>query len=199
MHRFVPVAASIAAIVMPVAAQAQDAATAPVRALDDGLITIMKGGKAMGFAGRASAIAPIVDKVFDLPLMTRLAVGTAWTSTAPADQAALVAAIRKLTINQYAQNFSSFSGQAFAIEPKVDSRGTDKLVRTTLTAPKSAPVSIAYRLRQSGGDWRVIDVFFQNSVSQLATRRADFDAVLAKGGAKALISHLNALAAKAAS
>lgn len=198
MYRLARVALALAAMSAPAAASAQEAASAPVRALNDGLVTIMKGGKSLGFAGRAGQIAPVVDKVFDLPLMTRLAVGAAWTTTSAADRAALVAAIRKLTINQYAQNFDSWSGQAFVVDPRVDTRGTDKLVRTTLTQPKGAPVGIAYRLRQNGADWRVIDVFYQNSISQLATRRADFESVLAKGGAKALIGHLAALADKAA-
>jgi phospholipid transport system substrate-binding protein len=69
-------------------------------------------------------------------------------------------------------------------------------VRTTLSAPKDDALAIAYRLRQSGGKWRVIDVYYRNAISQLATRRADFAGVFAKGGAKALITHLDALAAK---
>jgi phospholipid transport system substrate-binding protein len=189
----------LAATPVAVAAQTSDPAGAPIAALDDGLLAIMKGGKAMGFAGRAAKIGPVVDRAFDIPLMTRLSVGPAWTTTAPADQTALVAAIRKLTVAQYAGNFDGWSGESFKIAPQVETRGTDKLVRTTLAAPKGSPTAIAYRLRQSGGQWKVIDVFYQNSVSQLATRRSDFAAVLAKGGAKALVAHLDQLSAKAAS
>ncbi len=190
--------AAFAALAMPSAAQAPDAARVPVQSLSDGLIAIMKAGKKAGFAGRAAQIAPVVDKSFDLPLLTRLAVGPEWTKAAPADRTALIAALRKLTINQYAANFDSWSGQAFAIDPKVDVRGTDRVVKTRLTQPKGEAVSIAYRLRQSGGDWRIIDVYYQNSISQLTTRRADFDGILRKGGAKALVGHVNALAEKAA-
>ncbi len=199
MRRFAPIGLVMAAAALPGAARAQEVAAAPVKSLNDGLVAIMKGGKKLGFAGRAAQIAPVVDKVFDLPLMTRLAVGVPWNAATPAERTALVSAIRKLTINQYAANFGNWSGQAFTIDANVASRGTDKLVKTQLTTPKEAPVSIAYRLRQTGGDWRVIDVFYQNSISQLATRRADFDAILAKGGAKALIGHVNTLADKAAS
>jgi phospholipid transport system substrate-binding protein len=190
--------AAIIAVATPATAYAQDAARAPVQALSDGLISIMKAGKKAGFAGRATQIAPIVDRSFDLPLLTRLAVGTAWTQAAPADKTALIAAMRKLTINQYASNFDSWSGQAFVINPKIDARGTDRLVKTTLTQPKGSPVSISYRMRQTGGDWRIVDVFYQNSISQLATRHADFEAILDKGGVKALVGHVDALASKAA-
>lgn len=190
----------LAAPAIPVAATAQpgDPAGAPIAALDDGLLAIMKGGKAMGFAGRAARIGPVVDRAFDIPLMTRLSVGPAWTTTAPADQTALVAAIRKLTIAQYAGNFDGWSGESFRIAPQVETRGSDKLVRTTLAKPKSDATAIAYRLRESGGQWKIIDVFYQNSVSQLATRRSDFASVLGKSGAKALVAHLDQLSAKAA-
>ena len=102
-----------------------------------------------------------------------------------------------MTIAQYASNFSSYSGQSFAIDPNVSARGSDRLVRTTLKNPKGSPVAISYRLRQSGGAWKIIDVFYRNSISQLATRRSDFASVLQSGGARALITHLDALSAKA--
>jgi phospholipid transport system substrate-binding protein len=180
----------------PLIAQAQDPARATVQALDDGLLSIMKAGKVAGVAGRSARIAPVVDRAFDLPLMTRLVVGPAWNTMSPADQTALVAAFRRMTIGQYARNFDDWSGEAFTIAPQVDERGGDKLVRTTLNG-SGAPIAISYRLRQSGGQWKIIDVFYKNAISQLATRRADFASVLASGGPKALIAHLDQLATKA--
>lgn len=182
--------------VAPVSAQASDPAQAPVKALDDGLLGIMKSGKPA--AARATAIGPVIDRSFDLPLMTRLSVGAGWTTASAADQSALVAAFRRMTVAQYAKNFDSWSGQAFTIDPKVDTRGGDRLVRTTLSSKSGSPTALSYRLRQSGGSWKIIDVFYRNSISQLATRRADFASVLQSGGAKALVGHLDSLAAKSA-
>lgn len=201
MSRFIPLhhaSIGVVALTIAVAAPAQlaDPAQTPVQALDDGLVAIMKGGKKLGFAGRAAQIAPVVDRAFDLPLMTRLAVGTPWLKASAAERTALQAAFRKLTINEYARNFDDWSGQAFAIDPKVDARGGDRLVKTKLSAPRDAPVSIAYRVHQVGSDWKITDVYYKNAISQLTTRRADFEAILAKGGPSALISHINALADK---
>jgi phospholipid transport system substrate-binding protein len=177
-------------------AQTDDVARVPVQALDDGLLAIMKSGKAAGVAGRSERIAPIVDRVFDLPLMTRLTVGPAWLTMSAADQAAVIAAFRRLTIGQYARNFDGWSGEKFIISPRIEERAGDKLVRTTL-AGAGAPVAISYRLRQNAGQWKIIDVFYNNAISQLATRRADFAGVLAAGGPKALVAHLDQLAQKA--
>lgn len=191
-------AATLPAIALPVAAQAQaDPAAATVQALDNGLLSIMKSGRAAGQRGRAAAIGPVVDRTFDLPLITRLTIGTPWNTIAPADQGALVAAFRRLTVAQYAANFDSFSGQSFTLSPQIEQRGGDKLVRTTLNNPKGGAEQLNYRLRQSGGGWRIIDVFYRSSISQLATRRSDFAATLQSGGAKALVQRLDQLAAKA--
>ncbi len=179
-----------------VSAQAVKPARATVQTLDDGLIAIMKAGKAAGISGRSSRIAPVIDQTFDIPLMTRLAVGTSWNSMSASDQSALVGAFRRLTIAQYARNFDGYSGETITIDPQIVSRGADQLVRTTLKTSSSGAIPIAYRLRQTRGAWRIIDVFYKNSISQLATRRADFAGVLAKGGAPALVNHLDQLAAK---
>lgn len=198
-----PLFAPFAAICVPLAlmasagsAQVANPARAPVQALDDGLVAIMQGGKKLGVAGRAAQIAPVVDRAFDLAYMTRLAVGPPWVQATPAERTALIAAFRKLTINEYARNFDDWTGQSFSIDPNVDARGGDRLVKTTLTAPREAPVSIAYRVRQAGSDWKITDVYFKNAISQLATRRADFAGILARGGPSALITHINTLADK---
>lgn len=178
------------------AAQPADPAIATVQSLDEGLLAIMRSGNSAGMAGRSRAIAPVIDRVFDLPLMTRLSVGPGWGNIAPRDQAALVAAFRSMTIASYARNFDSFSSEKFVVLPQVQTRGGDKLVRTNLMSGRDEPVPLAYRLRQSGGAWKIIDVYYKNSISQLATRRSDFSATLSSGGPRALITHLDQLAAK---
>lgn len=178
----------------PALAQASDPAAASVAALDNGLLAIMHAGSAAGQAGRARQIAPVIDRAFDLPLMARLSVGPAWNGFTPHDQLALIAAFRAMTVAQYAKNFDAWSGERFAIQPQVDTRGTDRLVRTRLTSPGGTSEVLDYRLRQDGGLWKIIDVYYRNAISQLATRRSDFATVVAKGGAPALIGHLERLA-----
>jgi phospholipid transport system substrate-binding protein len=189
---------TLASAALPTAAlaQAADPAIAAVNDLDAGLLRTMRAGGSA--ASRGKVIAPVLDRTFDLALMTRLAVGPEWMKLSAGDQQALVDAFRRMTIAEYARNFDSFSGETFDVSPKVETRGGDKVVRTTLKVPKGAPVAIAYRLRQGGSGWRIIDVFYNNAISQIATRRSDFGTVLQKGGAKALIARINAIAAKGA-
>lgn len=185
--------ASTAAPVVALA-QAADPAVSTVEELDAGLLRTMRAGGTV--QSRSKVIAPVLERAFDLALMTRLAVGPEWVKLSPADQQALVDAFRRMTIAQYARNFDGYSGETFEVSPRVEGRGGDKVVRTTLKVPKGASVAISYRLRQGGGGWRIIDVFYNNAISQIATRRSDFGTVLQKGGAKALVARMNAIAAK---
>lgn len=173
-------------------AQAGDPAAQTVEALDAGLIATMKTGG--GQAARARVIGPVVDRAFDIPAMARLSVGPPWTTFSPLEQANVVAAFRAMTVAQYAANFDSYSGEKFTLVGAVETRGTDKLVRTTLTGSGTSE-ALNYRLRENGGQWKIIDVFYRNAISQIATRRSDFAGVIAKGGASALVAHLNRLAA----
>jgi phospholipid transport system substrate-binding protein len=175
-------------------AASADPAAGQIDAFDGALLGAMKAGKAAGVQGRYRALAPAVARAFDIPTMIRIAVGPGWASMPAAQQQSLTDAFQRLTIASYAHNFSAFSGERFEVDPNVLTRGPDKVVQTKIYPSGGAPVTISYRMRQSGGGaWKIIDVFYNGSISQLTTRRADFAATLAKGGAPALIGHLNAL------
>jgi phospholipid transport system substrate-binding protein len=185
----------IAVLAAPPAVHAQsaDPAAAEISRLDEGLLSTMRDGKRLGPKGRFEKLEPIITGVFDLPTMTRYAVGPTWAMLSPADKQALVSAFTRMTVATYAHNFDDYSGEKFVLDPKVETRGPDKLVRTQIVSTGS-PTTLAYRMRQSGGAWRVIDVYFNGSVSSLQGQRSEYAATLKSGGAPALTKKLNARA-----
>ena len=183
---------AICAFAPPAArAAASDPAARTIEAFDDALLATLKAGPALGVQGRYRKLAPVVEQTFDLPLMSRYAVGPTWPAISPADQQALVRAFTRLTIASYAHNFDRYGGERFEVDPNVVARGPDHIVQSRLATP-SRTVMLTYRMRQGAGGWRIVDVYF-DGVSQLATRRADFQGTLASGGAKALLTHLAAV------
>src|SRR5271170_3587029 len=92
-------------------AAAADPAAAQVEVFDKALLDAMKGGSALGAEGRYHRLAPVVERLFDLPTMTRYSVGPAWTTMSAADQRALIDAFSKLSIASFANNFSSYGGE----------------------------------------------------------------------------------------
>jgi len=172
-----------------------DPAAARVDAFDNALLDTMKEGAALGVKGRAHKLTPAVEAAFDLPTMTRFAVGPAWAQMAPAQQAALTAAFTRLTVDSYAHNFEKYGGERFELDPNVQTRGADKIVQSKLLPAHDKPVNLLYRMRQTPDGWKIIDVYF-DGVSQLTTRRSDFAASVASGGAQGLLTHLDALTDK---
>lgn len=190
-------AATLAALVLGSAAFAApaDPAAARVDALHSALLETMKEGPSLGVKGRARKLTPAVEAAFDLPTMTRFAVGPKWAQMTPAQQSALIAAFTRLTVANYAKNFDKFSGERFVLDAGVQARGADKIVQSKLIPAHDKPVSLLYRMRQTPEGWKIIDVYY-DGVSQLTTRRSDFAQPVATGGAEGLLGHLNALSDK---
>lgn len=176
-------------------ADVADPAAARIDSFDAALIKTLQAGKAAGAQGRAKVIGPAVEQAFDLGAMVRFAVGPDWAKMSPDDQAALQKAFSRYTIASYAKNFDNYDGQKLSLDGDVQTRGVDKLVKTKLTGA-GADVPLAYRLRDTGAGWKVIDVFYNGGISQLTAQRSEFASTLASGGAKALAAKLDAQADK---
>jgi phospholipid transport system substrate-binding protein len=187
------VALLAAPVVTPVLADTDPAVT-QIQNFYDTLLDSMKHGKALGLQGRYNKLKPVVEQTYDLPLMTSLVVGPSWASIPASDQQALVTAFERMTIANYAKNFDDYSDEKFTVDPAAQVHGADKVVMSKLiTGGQTIPFN--YRMRQSsGGSWKVVDVYLNGFVSELATRRSDFGSTLSSGGAPALIKKINALA-----
>jgi phospholipid transport system substrate-binding protein len=172
-------------------AQGADPATQRVSSLSDALLDTMKQAKELGVKGRYDKLSPVLAKTYDLPLMTRIAVGQNWAALTPEQQKAIVAAFTRMTTATYASRFDGFSGEQFVILQTVDQKNGDKIVKTQIVQSNGKPVALSYLVRNTGSDWRIIDVYLNGTISELANRRAEFGAVLKSGGADALVSSLN--------
>jgi phospholipid transport system substrate-binding protein len=174
----------------PAHAAVSDPAALQVQTLTDALLKSMRAGSKESMAERYRALEPVIEQVFALPTVTRLAVGPDWASFSADDQKAVIAAFTRFTVANYVHNFRDYDGEKFEIDDNVVTRGTDKIVRSRVIPAHDVPVSLLYRMHEVDGAWKIIDVY-SNGVSELALRRADFAAALAAGGAPVLIAHLN--------
>ena len=191
------IAVTLLALAFGPVARADDTVSDPaakqIQGFYDTLLDCMKNAKTLGLKGRYDKLKPAVEKAYNLPMMTSLVVGSGWSKLSASDQKALVQAFERMTIANYAKNFDSYSGEKFVVEPAVETRGPDKVVQSKLIT-SSETIPFNYRMRQSDGSWKVIDVYLNGFVSELATRRSDFASTLTAGGAQALIKKINDLA-----
>jgi phospholipid transport system substrate-binding protein len=183
-----------AAVMSAAPAWAQgDPAVATVQGFYDALLAQMKkGGPAKG---RYDMLKPAVDRAFDLPGMTAVAVGTGFAALSEADRHALTDAFGRMTVANYVKNFDSFGGEKFTVDPASVARppSTDKLVKSTLKTGNDT-IPFNYRMHQVGSEWKIEDIYLNGNISQMAQRRSDFSATFAASGAAGLTKKINALA-----
>jgi len=174
------------------ASAALEEPTAPVAALHQQLLSVMKAGAELGFQGRLERLLPVVQESFDIPLMTQVSVGSTWRSLTEEDRALLISLFTRFTAANYAANFDHYNGQRFDL---VDSqiRRPDRAVVETRLIPNPSerdPIDLHYLLQKDGDNWRVVDVLLKGRISQLAARRSEFASILRRTGADGLAEAL---------
>jgi len=186
-----PFAAAALALAAFQPAFAAGDAKSTVDAFDSSLLDVMKNAEKLGYQGRFDKFDPVINKVYDIPLMTRISVGPQWSSLTPDQQAKVTEAFKKLSIATYASRFDGYGGESFQITGESPANGGDQIIDTKLMRPNDEPVELNYRLRKSGDDWKIIDVYLSGTISQLANYRSEFAATLRSGGADALVDLIN--------
>jgi phospholipid transport system substrate-binding protein len=158
----------------------------------------MRNGRQLGAQGRYAKLAPAIAQSFDIPLMTRLAVGPDWNTLNAAQQAQVIQAFEHYVAAVYAERFDSYAGEQLKVIGEAASPAgtviTSQIVKST-----GEPVNINYLMRQNGGSWQIADVYLNGTISELATRRSEFSGILRSQGINGLITALNNKAAALAS
>lgn len=168
-----------------------DPALMQVQTLTRALLASMRAGAGESMTARYRKLEPVIERVFAIPLMTRLAAGdAAWVRFPPKQQHAVIRAFLRYTTANYAHDFRRFDGQRFSVDRSVVNRSQEKIVRAGLASRNGTPTMLLYRMVEVHGVWKVVDVYY-NGISQLTLHRVDFAGAIASGGAPALIAYLN--------
>lgn len=181
-------ALGLAALVVPSVQPSISKAADGVAAIKDyykELIGLMRQARGLSVKERYARLSPIIMNAFDLGAMARSAVGAGW-STLGGDQGRVQSAFSRFLIASYAKRIGEFSGEHFDVDEKFETRGNLNIVKTRLSRAGGSPTRIDYVMRGS----KVIDIYFNGTVSEVATRRSEFAPILASGGSKALVAAL---------
>jgi phospholipid transport system substrate-binding protein len=161
-----------------------------VRGFYDALLTTMRNGPTLGQSGRYARLAPVVDRIFDVPSMTRLAIGPTWATLSPAQQQQLVEAFRHYVAATYADRFDSYSGQQLQVTGERP-YNADVIVQTKIIKSDGDTTTLDYLMRQNQGSWQISDVYLDGTISQLAIQRSEFYSILRRDGVDGLVMALN--------
>jgi len=161
-----------------------------VQGFYDALLNTMKSGQTLGRSGRFTQLQPVVHRIFDIPSMARLSVGSSWATLTEAQRQQVTESLGRYISAIYADRFDSYSGQKLQVTGEQPA-GAGLMVRSQIVKVNGEPVNVDYMMRRSGDSWLIADIYLDGAISELATRRSEFSAILKNGGVDGLIAALD--------
>jgi phospholipid transport system substrate-binding protein len=181
--------ATLAILAAPRPSQASPALDA-IETLNGTLLSVMQNAAKLGYDGRYRELEPVVQRTFDHPFMAQVMTGRFWAGFTAAQRDLLVTTLRRFTAATYAARFDGYSGQMFEILGEAPGPRDMVLVKTKIVSSPSDAVAIDYLMRPEGSKAAIADVFFNQSVSEVALRRSEYTAVLSRDGFDGLVTSI---------
>jgi phospholipid transport system substrate-binding protein len=185
------------AVVMALAIFPQPTFAAPasgsdtVQGLYDTLLSTMKNGRTLGQSGRFVQLEPVVRRTFDIASMARLSVGpSSWATMSETQRQQVIDGFGRYISAIYADRFDSYSGQKLQVTDEQPA-AAGIIVHSQIVKANGEPVKVDYLMRKNGDSWLIADVYLDGAISEVATRRSEFGAILRNEGIDGLIAALN--------
>ena len=142
----------------------------------------------LGQSERFTQLEPVVR--LDIAAMARLSVGQPWAGLTEAQRQQVTESFARYISAIYADRFDSYAGQKLEVTGEQPS-GAGVMVKSQIIRANGEPVRVDYMMRQSGDAWLISDIYLDGTISELATRRAEFAAIIRGHGIDGLIVALN--------
>ena len=161
-----------------------------VQGFYDALLSTMKNGRALGQNGRFAQLDPIVRRTFDIAAMARLSVGPSWASLTEGQRQQVTESFARYIAAIYADRFDSYAGQQLQVTGEQPA-AVGLMVKSQIIKANGEPVNLDYMMRRNGDAWLIADIYLDGAISEVATRRSEFSAILKNEGVDGLIAALN--------
>src|SRR5467141_3453634 len=161
-----------------------------VQGLYDALLSTMKNGWILGQSGRFAQLEPVIRRTFDIASMARLSVGPSWASLTEAQRQQVTESFGRYISAIYADRFDSYAGQKLQVIGEQPA-AAGIMVHSQIVKANGEPVNVDYMMRRNGDSWLISDIYLDGAISEVATRRSEFAAILKSQGIDGLIAALN--------
>jgi len=172
--------------VAPAAQAADDPAVAAISRVYANFETALKDAP-KDVKARAASIGGPLSETFDFPAMVRVAVGAKWKTFTPEQQGALTEAFGRYFTVTYATRLAQAAGGKFTVKPQSDARGPNRVVQTEVANKDGDTSQVDFLLNPES---RVLDVYLNGNVSEVASLRGSFAEPLKTGGADGLLTFM---------
>ena len=139
---------------------------------------------------RRDKVRAIVLRSVDFETLSRLVLARNWSRFSPAQQQEFMQEFQEHLATIYGRRLDDYRNEKVEIvgdrrEPNGDSTVQTKILR----GGGSNDIEVDYRLRESNGQWKVID-FIVEEISMVANFRSQFQDIVASGGPEKLLQLL---------
>lgn len=172
-----------------------EAPVAVVRDLQDSLLGSMKAGGSLDFPERVESLRPIIERTHHFDEIVRFMLGRHLRELDDQQLAAIVNALRQLSVMEYAARFDRYNGESLEILESSSLGEGRVLVVTELIKANGEPVRLEYMLQDHDGHWGVVNIV-ADGVSDLALKRTEYSSILRQDGYAALLERLRRQAAE---
>jgi phospholipid transport system substrate-binding protein len=160
-----------------------------VTGTSEAVIAVLKE-KGISGADKRHRIEDIVLKSVDFDTLAKLTMARNWAKLSPAQQEQFLQEFRRHLSATYGRRIDDYRNETVEVlGTREESRG-DQTVKTKIhRGGGTADVLVDYRLRQTGGEWKIIDVVIEG-VSLVANFRSQFQDLMEHGGPDHLLAVL---------
>jgi phospholipid transport system substrate-binding protein len=161
-----------------------------VKGLYDALLNTMKNGRILGQSGRFAQLDPVIRRSFDIASMARLSIGSSWAGLSETQRQQITESFGRYISAICADRFDSYAGQKLEVTGEQPAL-SGVMVRSQIIKASGEPVKVDYMMRRDGESWLISDIYLDGAISEVATRRSEFSAILKNDGIDGLIAALN--------
>lgn len=141
---------------------------------------------------RVARFRALFGETFDVPLIARFVLGRYWRQASEAERTEYVRLFDELVVQTYVRRFNEFNtARIRVLSTSKPNEDNDVIVAVEGTLANKPSVRLDVRVRQTGNDYRIIDVAIEG-VSMAITQRDEFASVIQRGGGRveALLANL---------
>ena len=125
----------------------------------------------------------------DLLRIGRFVLGQSWRGASDEQKREYQRLFGQFVTQVYAKRLGGYSGEAFKIVKANTYGKKDALVLTEIARPSGPPLKAGWRVRNSTGGLKILDVMVEG-VSMAATQRSEFGSVIKSRGVDGLLEML---------
>lgn len=153
------------------------------------VVAVLKDA-ALSSAQKRERIEQIAYGAIDFTTLSKLVLARNYAKFSPEQRSQFETEFKRHLSMTYGRNIDSYQNEKVQITgERPESRGDVTVISKILRGSASENISVDYRLRQTDGQWKIIDVIIEG-VSLVSNFRSQFQDIVAQGGPQKLLTLL---------